>query len=741
MPDISSSLSKREVNARQNTYTKSEIDLKDGAIQAIAEAAQTMADAAEKKNQEQDQLIAELQKSSHTHSNQDVLDKTEQPYTTAERDKLAGLENYTHPTHTAHAKGFYKFASDGEGHVTDVEKVTKEDITVLGIPDKDTDTTYKLTQYQDLLGSVYAVFYPVVALKDSAGNHTKIVVPNVRTNAQGDLLYNEGYGNLQSTDKYASLGDILFTTPNFFPSSTYNIRAAFFMSYGGLECEVNVYLWSNLNGYEHAEIFTTSELSPQNVKWTVLRSKPGVSEGFGKSTSVIRICVDQESMKKIQSVHGSAYLEYSTGYDGGTVEPVQKADSIDTYLKTFHNDHVIQTDVILSASNASNVAFTGDYNDLSNKPAIPDISGKQDKSTAVTHTANTAVGSVTKPVYVAANGVATAITHSINSDVPANAKFTDTVYTHPTTSGNKHIPAGGSSGQILRWSADGTAVWGADNNTTYSDATQSVHGLMSAADKKKLDDMDLSKYLPLAGGKMTGDIDLNSNRVEVLLGSSPASTPVSTPVAGGYREIAQTLVNATPSLRSFIGSYYNTDNGKKYILISVRHRNGYSDGNANGMLLYSDLESTGDLSWNKQTAVGKWQGVRVFLDSVNFTNYALGKNETAKVAATLTDSGWTATTRDTTFTATSTVKCRKYGQLVEVRGEVTFNSTYGSPTVCTLPAGYRPANVVRACGYTPNGKLFGINVDTAGVVSLPSDSAGTFIKNTTYRIDLTYLLG
>lgn len=41
-------------------------------------------------------------------------------------------------------------------------------------------------------------------------------------------------------------------------------------------------------------------------------------------------------------------------------------------------------------------------------------------------------------------------------------------YTHPTSSGNKHIPSGGSSGQILRWGADGTAVWGADNNTTYS---------------------------------------------------------------------------------------------------------------------------------------------------------------------------------------------------------------------------------------------------------------------------------
>ena len=59
-------------------------------------------------------------------------------------------------------------------------------------------------------------------------------------------------------------------------------------------------------------------------------------------------------------------------------------------------------------------------------------------------------------------------------------------YSHPTSSGNKHIPSGGSSGQILRWSANGTAVWGNDNNTTYSVATTSANGLMSAADKSKL---------------------------------------------------------------------------------------------------------------------------------------------------------------------------------------------------------------------------------------------------------------
>lgn len=62
-------------------------------------------------------------------------------------------------------------------------------------------------------------------------------------------------------------------------------------------------------------------------------------------------------------------------------------------------------------------------------------------------------------------------------------------YVHPTSSGNKHIPSGGSAGQILRWSKDGEAVWGADNNTTYSDFkaatadTDGGHGLVPAPTK------------------------------------------------------------------------------------------------------------------------------------------------------------------------------------------------------------------------------------------------------------------
>ena len=59
----------------------------------------------------------------------------------------------------------------------------------------------------------------------------------------------------------------------------------------------------------------------------------------------------------------------------------------------------------------------------------------------------------------------TYVDDKVKTDVPVGAKFTDTVYAHPTTAGNKHIPTGGESGQVLKYSASGTATWQADNDT------------------------------------------------------------------------------------------------------------------------------------------------------------------------------------------------------------------------------------------------------------------------------------
>ena len=61
-------------------------------------------------------------------------------YTTAEKNKLAGLSNYTHPSYTAKTNGLYKITVDEKGHVSSTVNVSKSDITALGIPSQ--DTTY-----------------------------------------------------------------------------------------------------------------------------------------------------------------------------------------------------------------------------------------------------------------------------------------------------------------------------------------------------------------------------------------------------------------------------------------------------------------------------------------------------------------------------------------------------------------------------------------------------------------------
>jgi len=51
---------------------------------------------------------------------------------------------------------------------------------------------------------------------------------------------------------------------------------------------------------------------------------------------------------------------------------------------------------------------------------------------------------------------------------------TNTVYTHPTSAGNKHIPTGGAAGQFLKYSSSGTATWATPSYTTNTD-TVYVH--------------------------------------------------------------------------------------------------------------------------------------------------------------------------------------------------------------------------------------------------------------------------
>lgn len=429
MQDVSGMFHKREIGVRNDTYTRAEIDAKDGTIQVAADKAQETADSAVSVNNTQNTQIAALQKSAHSHSNKDVLDKTEQPYTTAERDKLAGLENYVHPAHTAYNKGMYKVAVDDEGHVTEAEAMTKEDIYNAG------GVIQSELTFQDYIGDIPLAFMT--------------------------LFYGGGLRNI------AEIG---------FDRRDDDGKRNFSLKLGG---------WQD--------------------------------KSTGRLDLVDYIGCQYTITPDPNNSYGTQHYYY-----------------------------------VLPAGKSGTIALTSD---------IPDISEKQDKLTA-----------------------------------GANI----------TISGNT-ISA---------------------KDTTYGNASASAAGLMSAADKKKLDGMGLSKYLPLAGGTMAGDIDMATNQKDIYIGSHKQTSDHPSAVAGGSYEVDNDATTTLKNYRSLVGTFHNTKTGNWFNMISVRHRNGYGDGGSYGMYIYSGLTYGGNLIWNKQTAANTWQGERVLLDSGNYTSYASDKNHT-----------------------------------------------------------------------------------------------------------------
>lgn len=168
---------------------------------------------------------------------------------------------------------------------------------------------------------------------------------------------------------------------------------------------------------------------------------------------------------------------------------------------------------------------------------------------------DTSAGSATQPVYFS-GGKPIATTYTLGTSVPSGAKFTDTTYSVmkgatsnaaggtglvPAPAAGKHTsflrgdgtwvvptnttysnmsgasssaagkaglvpaPSAGAANRYLR--SDGTWAVPPDTNTTYNAATTSSAGLMSAADKTKLDGIatGANKYtLPVAGTALGG---------------------------------------------------------------------------------------------------------------------------------------------------------------------------------------------------------------------------------------------
>ena len=115
-------------------------------------------------------------------------------------------------------------------------------------------------------------------------------------------------------------------------------------------------------------------------------------------------------------------------------------------------------------------------------------------------------------------------------------------YTHPTTSGNKHIPSGGSSGKILKWSADGTAVWGDEKSITVDSAlsSSSTNPVQNKVVKEALDGKMSSD-----GGNMGGELVFNT---------SDGGVQLANPYANGRKGYITQPANGEIEIKNHVGS-------------------------------------------------------------------------------------------------------------------------------------------------------------------------------------------
>ena len=121
-------------------------------------------------------------------------------------------------------------------------------------------------------------------------------------------------------------------------------------------------------------------------------------------------------------------------------------------------------------------------------------------------------------------------------------------YVHPTSAGYKHIPSGGTSGQILRWSSSGTAVW--DRRKIYS--SSEVNTGNNWIDGKRIYRISGEWTGTIVNGGRT-DIPLKiSGKIDTVVHANVFSKAIDRNNSNYYSYFAITYWNGDPYAMSFL---------------------------------------------------------------------------------------------------------------------------------------------------------------------------------------------
>lgn len=198
--------------------------------------------------------------------------------------------NYVHPSYISKNSGLYKITVDSTGHVSGATAVTKSDITSLGIPSQDTNTTYTAGTGLTLSGTQFKHSNSITSgsvgptSSSTLENGGSFVVPRISYDAQGHItstysrtltLPNVSASNGLSIDvsKIIIIGDSF--TEGYTPDSSSEIKpwAEYLIELLGDKVKQSYILGRGGSGFSHkSATYSTKFLqvwseAKQNCSW------------------------------------------------------------------------------------------------------------------------------------------------------------------------------------------------------------------------------------------------------------------------------------------------------------------------------------------------------------------------------------------------------------------------------------------------------------------------------------------
>jgi len=441
---------------------------------------------------------------------------------TSVSDGTNTFNKYVHPTTTAVSAAAVKVGNDTTGHVVLGDALTKSDVglgNVVNTGDSATPVSGGTTKFTT--GGAYTELNKKVDKVDGKGLSTNDYTTAEKTKlagiAEGAEVNQNAFSNVKvgsttvaadtktDTVEFVGSGHVTITGDATNDKVTFatDLESKSAASGGTAVSLVTTgekYTWNSKAAGNHTHSLSIEE--DTGTAALTLGHNKKYKLTAGGSTFIFQTPTDNDTHRVVKVNGTQALANNTTALDlipGSNVTITDGGSGKITIASTYSYTHPAYTTATAAAKkigrDATGHVVIGDAltasdvglgNVQNTKITVSATNGVKDETNNVTykytHPSTTAADAAAVKVGKDSSGhvvLGTALTKAdVGLGLVANQTITVTStsvsdgtntfnkYTHPTTSGNKHIPSGGESGNLLGWSADGTAKWVANTSAT-----------------------------------------------------------------------------------------------------------------------------------------------------------------------------------------------------------------------------------------------------------------------------------